>query len=824
MNRWLMILGMMSAVLFWGAGDRPMHGGTSSATADKQSTGAIPRLKWTYPPEGLPGTYQQYIREHPLRRATFRKMDVQPAIAMAADDTRNTARKISILVNEGLYPLIEESLAGYINEVQARQYAVFLALIDGGTPEEIKSWIRGRYLAGYRGIILVGDIAAAWMTVAGEEFPCDLFYMDLDGNWADMDSDGIYDTHTAGAGDEGPEVFVARLNTHSLLYGSEAGMLNHYFGKVRAYRRGELDLPWRGLEYIDEDWYTMAVNLDLVFGARVARYDSGYLTTAADYLDKLHQGQHLVQVCAHSYSSGHHFSTRPTQSAVYAHVYVHSPQQRPVRLRVGSDDGIKVWLNGVEVMSHDVYVVWPDGWAPDRYEETVQLQSGWNSLLCKISQEGAAYRFSVTLRNLDGTLLPDLTFRLNNPDIHPPEAGFIRSWLVNGFFHDNPTRFWSYLTTNFLETDEAGINPEPGMVTGGKTWTIYDSGAPYVDLDAFYERMDFGASHAFARIYSPVEIACQLWLGYDDGARVWLNGKEILYDNRFGGYSADTEKLNVTLRAGVNRLLVKISEWQGEHGFSARFCHADGRPVENLTYDPVPFPVSYIGTWLINGPHFNPEPATRLKHDYLPDEASLRPSEWEEQTQHVWRRGIGNGYPFDLGQFFDHGDYITSLDIQEYDPAVHFYNLFACGPGRFTDQNYLAGAYIFNTTYGLATIASSKTGSMLNFEDFYTPLAQGSTIGQAFLEWFSRQAPYEGWERDWYYGLVLCGDPLLTTVYHGDLDGNGCVGPADLELLMMEFGRGAGGDLDGDGDTDYSDLGILMSRWGDNCEPVGQHR
>ncbi|MBN2431840.1 MAG: hypothetical protein JXQ27_10205 [Acidobacteria bacterium] len=818
-----MILGTMWAILCWTGGDMALHGAEHSPAAENRSE-AVQRLKWKFPPDAVPGSYVDYIKAHPLRRGSFRKVFPLPAGKMAVATTLNQAPKVSILVEDGLYPLIEESLAGYINEAQARQYAVYLAVADGGTPEDIKSWIRGRYLAGARGIILIGDIAAAWMTVAGEEFPCDLFYMDLDGYWADLNNDGVYDTHTAGAGDEAPELYVARLNTHALLYGNEADMLNHYFNKVKAYRRGELSLPWRGLEYVEEDWYNMAINLDLVFGPRVARYDNGYLTTAQDYLAKLGLGQYLVQVCAHSYSSGHHFSTRPTQSAVYAHVYVHSPQQRQVRMRVGSDDGIKVWLNGEVVMSHDVYMVWPETWEPDEYEQTIQLPAGWNSLLCKISQESGSFRFSVGFRDLAGALIPDLKYHLNNPDIHPPEAGFIRSWLVNGFHHDNPTCFWSYLTTNFLGVDEASINPEPGMVTGGITWTIHDSGAPYVDLDALFGRTDFGASHAFARIYSPVDVACQLWLGYDDGARVWLNGKEILYDNRFGGYTADTVKLEVMLKGGENRLLVKVSEWQDEHGFSARFCYPDGRPVENLAYDPVPFPVSHVGTWLLNGPYYNSDISTRLERSYLPGEASLRPSEWEEQSRHVWRRGIGNGCPFDLGQFFDHGEYITSLDIQEHDPAVHFYNLFACGPGRFTDQNYLAGAYIFNTTYGLVTIASSKTGSMLNFEDFYEPLAQGRSFGPAFLEWFTRQAPYEGWERDWYYGLVLCGDPLLTLVNTGDLDGNGCVDDIDLGLLMVFYGHGAAGDLDGDGDTDYSDLGILMSRWGNNCEPLTHRR
>ena len=91
-----------------------------------------------------------------------------------------------------------------------------------------------------------------------------------------------------------------------------------------------------------------------------------------------------------------------------------------------------------------------------------------------------------------------------------------------------------------------------------------------------------------------------------------------------------------------------------------------------------------------------------------------------------------------------------------------FYNLFACGPGRFTDENYLAGAYIFHTTYGLITVASSKSGSMLNFDDFTSPLSEDESIGEAFCEWFDAQAPFIQWEKEWYYGMVVCGDPTLS--------------------------------------------------------------
>jgi len=221
------------------------------------------------------------------------------------------------------------------------------------------------------------------------------------------------------------------------------------------------------------------------------------------------------------------------------------------------------------------------------------------------------------------------------------------------------------------------------------------------------------------------------------------------------------KKVNVTLQAGENRLLIKISEWMGDHGCSARFCTQDGGAVNGLTYDPEPTLITYIGTWLVNGPYANPEKETRLITDYLSDEANVTPSQGDTAPFGNWERGIGNGYPFNLGGFYDRGAWVLSQDIQDRDSPVLFYNLFACGPGRFTDENYLAGSYVFHTTYGLITVASSKSGSMLNFDDFTQPLSEGKSIGEAFREWLDAQAPFEQWEKEWYYGMVVFGDPTL---------------------------------------------------------------
>lgn len=722
-----------------------------SNDSGKQDGRFIEKLQWWSPNGELPGSYDDYLLNHPVFAARFTSPDRYIPSFIAGNSS------LAILVEESIYAAIQPSLTQYINDLISEDYEVFLQQVSGGSPEDIKVWITERYDAGSKGILLIGDITAAWAEVSGDQFPSDLFYMDLDGTWQDTNLDGIYEVHEAGSGDMGPEVYVCRIYTSTLTYDTQVNMINDYFEKVHAYRIGELTQPWRGLEYVEEDWYDMDVALDYIYGENVTRHDYGFFTTADDYLNQMDLGQHSVQVCVHSYSGGHYFSTRPTESAAYAHTYVYSPTARAAKLLLGSDDGIKAWVNGVNVITKDRY----GGWTPDQFTADVSLNLGWNRVLCKISQESGDFQVSAQLTDLEGSTFEDLRYQINDPTDHGGEAEYIRSFLLNGFHQDIADNFWVYLTTNYLDVDETSIAPHEGDMTGGKIWTTYNTGNPYINLGDFCDEADYGVCYAFVRVYATEQKACQLWMGYDDGARVWLNGDEVIYDNRYGGFEADMTKTNVTLQAGENRLLIKISEWMGDHGFSARFCTQDGSGVTGLTYDPEPTPITYIGTWLMNGPYVNPDKQTRLSRDYLGDEDNVTPSEGDEAAFGMWERGIGDGYPFNIGGFYDRGAWVLSEDIQNRDPPVLFYNLFACGPGRFTDEDYLAGAYVFHTTYGLISVASSKSGSMLNFDDFTQPLSEGKSIGESFRIWFDTQAPFVQWEKEWYYGMVVFGDPTL---------------------------------------------------------------
>ena len=90
----------------------------------------------------------------------------------------------------------------------------------------------------------------------------------------------------------------------------------------------------------------------------------------------------------------------------YAATYIYSPQQRQVLLRIGSDDGCIVWLNGAEVIRAPE----PRGAQLDQNVEEVTLTAGWNELLLKIAQGPGDWGLYCTISDLAGNPPEDIYY------------------------------------------------------------------------------------------------------------------------------------------------------------------------------------------------------------------------------------------------------------------------------------------------------------------------------------------------------------------------------------------------------------------------------
>ncbi len=129
------------------------------------------------------------------------------------------------------------------------------------------------------------------------------------------------------------------------------------------------------------------------------------------------------------------------------------------------------------------------------------------------------------------------------------------------------------------------------------------------------------------------------------------------------------------------------------------------------------------------------------------------------------------------------GGLVYNDELEGVDPNVLFYNLFACSNARFTEDGYMAGEYVFGTDMGLLAVGSTKTGSMLEFQDYFNPLGLGETFGDAWLNWWNQRAisGFSTYEKDWHYGMVMIGDPLLVTQEYLPI-------PEPTTIALLAFG------------------------------------
>lgn len=92
-------------------------------------------------------------------------------------------------------------------------------------------------------------------------------------------------------------------------------------------------------------------------------------------------------------------------SVAYAYVEIDSPDMKRAMMSVHSDDGVKIWLNGDNILTNDV----ARGMAIEDVL-TVILKPGKNRLLIKVNDLFAGWMFSARLTDESGNPIRDLKF------------------------------------------------------------------------------------------------------------------------------------------------------------------------------------------------------------------------------------------------------------------------------------------------------------------------------------------------------------------------------------------------------------------------------
>lgn len=279
---------------------------------------------------GRPDTYPEYLARHPIE--TLRWFEVERRYAHL-DQTG----AFLIIVEESILSSLTPEIDRYLSDLVDAEWDPILLSMSGGTAEDLRGILQQYWESdSIKGSVLIGNLPQAWFELYEDfdndgvpdnpwqvQFPCDMYYMDLDGQWYDGDLDGILDTHLF---DWEPDIFIGQLIASPL--GSQVSLLSNYFDKNHAFRTGNLYLPGLGLAYIDDDWSGSAYD----WGAALAQA-SGLVevvggpdsTTAIDYLSRLNDDHYALLLAAHSNPLHHHFYENG--GTVFGDVYYWQIQQ-----------------------------------------------------------------------------------------------------------------------------------------------------------------------------------------------------------------------------------------------------------------------------------------------------------------------------------------------------------------------------------------------------------------------------------------------------------------------------------------------------------------
>lgn len=168
-------------------------------------------------------------------------------------------------------------------------------------------------------------------------------------------------------------------------------------------------------------------------------------------------------------------------------------------------------------------------------------------------------------------------------------ANFVMDWTILGPFTFKPTDFGVGAQGDSIDkefmTDESNLDCKTSKAPQGFEWKrITGSGktnAGEVDFKEFLGEVDFDTVYCVCLLEVPKDLDnVSLKVGSDDFVKIWINGKIALTYNK-ECRAADWDQNivgKISLKKGVNRIVVKCVNFQGGWNMYVRFTSSDGLP------------------------------------------------------------------------------------------------------------------------------------------------------------------------------------------------------------------------------------------------------
>jgi hypothetical protein len=166
-------------------------------------------------------------------------------------------------------------------------------------------------------------------------------------------------------------------------------------------------------------------------------------------------------------------------------------------------------------------------------------------------------------------------------------ASIPRWWIVGPFA--NPGG-WERDTKHAVETAPVDLAARYAGAKGARIgWQKAERPADlpltdehFIDLADMMRPNENVAAYALAWIVAPAETDAVLAIGSDDGVVAWLNGEQVHANHVGRGYTSREDRVDVRLKRGRNKLMLKITQGNGGWCFAAHLEDAEGRALQDV--------------------------------------------------------------------------------------------------------------------------------------------------------------------------------------------------------------------------------------------------
>ncbi|MBC7187365.1 MAG: DUF2961 domain-containing protein, partial [Calditrichaeota bacterium] len=230
----------------------------------------------------------------------------------------------------------------------------------------------------------------------------------------------------------------------------------------------------------------------------------------------------------------------------------------------------------IAIAGHPQEVVF-DGYAPETMHagavelRDVELAQGQHSLV--LTSVGRATEASGQDIGLDCILLR-------------PRRQFVEEWLLIGPFDAGAQEDGAYGLLTVWPPEQKIDLSATYTGKGGKpiAWrNVRADSTGFVNMDALLTPNDYTAAYALTYVYSPKPQTVHLLIGSDDGVRLWVNDVLVHHNPALRPPAPDQDQVTVELRAGWNKLLVKVVDVLGFWGFYLRIPDPEGELLFSTT-------------------------------------------------------------------------------------------------------------------------------------------------------------------------------------------------------------------------------------------------